>query len=57
MFYPSQIYDFFYYYYYKWIDYIVNRLQIMILYHMNYFPNLYNLILSLYKYIFKHVYI
>ena len=58
MFYPSQIYDFFYYYYYyKWIVYIVNKLQIIILCHMNYFANLYNLISSLYKYIFKHVYI
>ena len=48
---------FYYYYYYKWIVYIVNKLQIIILCHMNYFANLYNLISSLYKYIFKHVYI
>ena len=35
------------YFYYKWIVYIMNKLQIIILYHMNQFTNLYDQILSL----------
>ena len=45
------------YFYYKWIVYIMNKRQIIILYHMNQFTNLYDQILSLYKYIFRQIFI
>ena len=45
-------------FYSKYIIYVMNKSQIIILYHINQFTNLYNLISSLYKYILdRNIYI
>lgn len=48
---PSQINEFCF----EQTIYIINKLKIIIWYHINLFTNLYNLISSLYKYIFIQV--